>query len=272
VDNDDRPVGRVLNRKEFLALMTAMGGAYLAACSGLEGDSSPGPGESPSPEPTTGPETEPALVATLPETGAVPNCIARPEMTEGPFFLDEQLNRSDIRAEPSDGSIKEGIPLTLTYHVLQAGEEGCRPLAGAVVDVWHCDAQGNYSGVGGLFDGPEAQGTAFLRGYQVTDGSGMAQFLTIYPGWYRGRTVHIHFKIRGEAPEQRAYEFTSQLFFSEEVNDQVLSQEPYAGTSGRETRNSDDFLFRSVGEDLLVEPIPENGGYRAEFNIALDLS
>jgi protocatechuate 3,4-dioxygenase beta subunit len=150
----------------------------------------------------------------------------RPALTEGPYFVDEMINRSDIRSDPSDGSIKEGTPLNLTLYVSQINGSGCTPLAGAQVDVWHCDAAGVYSDASD--PGFNTKGQKFLRGYQVTDANGMAKFTTIYPGWYQGRAVHIHFKIRTDPSSASGYEFTSQWFFDETLTDQVHAQQPYA--------------------------------------------
>jgi hypothetical protein len=69
------------------------------------------------------------------------SCVATPEQTEGPYFVDERLHRSDIRVDPSDGSMQEGLPLTLEIRVSSISRGGCKPLVGASVDIWHCDAQ-----------------------------------------------------------------------------------------------------------------------------------
>ena len=119
----------------------------------------------------------------------MPDCVVRPELTEGPYFVDEKINRSDIRTDTTTNAVSAGVPLVLTFLVSQIGSSACTPLQGAQVDIWHCDALGVYSDVSG-------NSGNFLRGYQVTDANGQAQFTTIYPGWYRGRAVHIHFKIR----------------------------------------------------------------------------
>ena len=113
-----------------------------------------------------------------------------------------------------------------------------------MVDVWHCDAAGVYSGVSD--PGFDTSSQQFLRGYQVTDRSGRAQFTTIYPGWYPGRTIHIHFKVRTNATGGQAYEFTSQLFFDEALNDQVLAQPPYAARGQRNTFNSEDNIYNDL--------------------------
>ena len=110
--------------------------------------------------------------------------------------------------------------LALTFRVSQINGQGCVAYPGAVVDVWHCDALGVYSDV--TDRGVSTVGQQFLRGYQVTDANGIASFVTIYPGWYPGRTVHIHFKIRSEATSDSSLEFTSQLFFDDAFTDQVV--------------------------------------------------
>ena len=199
-----------------------------------------------------------------------PGCVVRPEQTEGPYFVDAKLNRSDIRADPSDKSIKPGVPLRLEFQVSRIGGAACTPLGGAIVDVWHCDAAGVYSDVrDGQFD---SRGKKFLRGYQQTNANGNAEFMTIYPGWYEGRAVHIHFKIRAAAQGARAHEFTSQLYFDESVNDQIFKQAPYDSKRGRRVMNDTDSLFRRGGKELLLAPGKDVQGYRAKFDIGLQSS
>jgi protocatechuate 3,4-dioxygenase beta subunit len=181
--------------------------------------------------------------------------------------VDEQLNRSDIRSDPSSGVARAGALLALTFNVSRAASGACSPLAGAIVDVWHCDAAGLYSDV-------EANGTVgqeFLRGYQVTDAGGVARFTTIYPGWYQGRAVHIHFKVRSAASAGSAYEFTSQLFFPERFLSAIYTERgPYTarGDDGR-LRNANDGIYGQGGSRLLLEPVPRGAGYAATFNIGL---
>jgi protocatechuate 3,4-dioxygenase beta subunit len=269
MENDDEPVGRVLSRKEALAVLGAAGAAFLVACTGIsQGDTS----TTAAPSPTYGPTNAPTEATTIPDTGNVPGCIVRPEMTEGPYFVDEQLDRSDIRVEPSDGSVKEGAPLVLALNVSEVASDRCTPLAGAQVDVWHCDALGVYSGVTDQGEGFNTEGMKFLRGYQVTDESGVARFTTIYPGWYTGRAVHIHFKIRTGAAAEQSYEFTSQLFFDDALTDQVHAQEPYASKGQRDQLNNTDGIFQNGGDQLLLAPAAAENGYNATFAIGLDLS
>jgi protocatechuate 3,4-dioxygenase beta subunit len=203
------------------------------------------------------------------DAAMVPSCVVRPEQTEGPYFIDEKLNRSDIRSEPSDGSVKPGVPLRVAFHVSRVSGSSCSPLSGAVVDLWQCDALGLYSDVrDARFD---TRGKKFLRGYQTTDANGVAEFLTIYPGWYPGRTVHIHFKIRNEPTSQRAQEFTSQLYFDESITDQVFQQAPYNSKGSRRTTNDADSIFRRGGKQLILAVTKDAQGYAAKFGIGLQI-
>ncbi len=253
MDNDDRQIGRVLSRREVLALLGSAGAAMLVGCSPNRSDSAP---------PTSAAAQVPTPAPT-PRMAALPACIVRPEQTEGPYFVDERLNRADIRPDPSDGSLREGAPLRLVFRVAQLNGNSCAPLAGAFVDVWHCDTQGVYSDV------ENAAGKKFLRGYQQTNENGAAEFLTIYPGWYPGRAVHIHFMIRTSLDSGQ--EFTSQLYFDEAVTDQVYARPPYAARGERTTRNQNDGIFRDGGDQLLLQTSEDDQGYIATFDIGLQM-
>ncbi len=194
-------------------------------------------------------------------------CVLTPAQTEGPYFVDERLNRSDIRSDPADGSLRPGLPLTLALRVAAVDGERCTPLPGAMVDIWHCDADGVYSDVADA--GADARGRKFLRGYQLTDADGMARFATIYPGWYPGRAVHIHFKVRTQTAAGRRLEFTSQLYFDEAVTDRAYGREPYARRGPRRTRNEADGLYRRGGSQLLLSPVETEQGYAASFDVAV---
>ena len=202
----------------------------------------------------------------------IPSCVVRPEQTEGPYFLDEKLNRSDIRSDPSDGSVRPGVPLRLEFHVSRVSGTTCSPLNGAIVDVWQCDALGVYSDVRDMNAGFDSRGKKFLRGYQTTDTNGRVEFLTIYPGWYAGRTVHIHFKIRNDPTSRRAQEFISQLYFDESTTDQVYKLSPYNTKARRSTTNDTDFIFRRGGKQLIPTLTKQDQGFSAKFEIGLQIS
>ncbi|WP_371416800.1 intradiol ring-cleavage dioxygenase [Dolichospermum sp. UHCC 0259] len=196
-------------------------------------------------------------------------CLVKPEQTEGPYFINERLNRADIRSDPLDGSIRQGVPLRLVFQVSQIRDKSCLPLSGAIVDVWHCDAEGIYSDV--IDRSFNTVGKKFLRGYQVTDGNGTAEFITIYPGQYPGRAIHIHFKIRAISAFQQGQEFTSQLYFDDVLSDRVHAQAPYRKEEQR-TLNREDGIFQRGGEQLTLQLTQAAEGYVGRFNIALEQS
>jgi protocatechuate 3,4-dioxygenase beta subunit len=266
MDNDDAPVGRVLSRREVLALFGAAGAAMLAACMPGQTNATRAPGAAATTLATTAAGTAASTTGSL---AAAPACVVRPALTEGPYFVDEKLNRADIRSDPGTGALKEGLPLLLTVRVSEVAASGCAALAGAQVDLWHCDAQGVYSDVGDASF--STVGQKFLRGYQLTGANGAAQFTTIYPGWYPGRTVHIHFKIRGQTAAGRRYEFTSQWFFDDRLSDQVFAGAPYAARGERGTRNASDGIYQGGGDQLVLALSPAAQGYQATFDIGLQL-
>ena len=239
--DEDRPVERLLSRREVLALLGATGAAWF-----MIGNANP----------------RRADAGTL-----GPSCIVRPEQTEGPYFIDERLHRSDIRSDPTEGRIRPGSPLTLTLLVSRLNAGDCQPLPGAQVDIWHCDALGVYSDVQDPhFD---TIGQKFMRGYQITDARGEIRFTTVYPGWYLGRTVHIHFKIRTAPLAQRSFEFTSQLYFDDILTDRVHAAPPYAAKGPRTARNQHDWIFRRGGDRLMLDSTATADGYAASFAIGL---
>ena len=185
---------------------------------------------------------EPAAVA----EAQTPSCVLVPEVTEGPYFVDTQLKRADVRANSSGGAARPGIPLALTIRIVEVGSGGrCSPYAGAAVDIWHCDAEGEYSGVG--------SDTDFLRGYQVTDANGAVTFRTIFPGWYRGRAIHIHLKVRTYDGATETYEYTSQLFFADTTIAQAYDVAPYSGNGMPDTSNAADGIYAETGGTSLVQ-------------------
>jgi len=209
------------------------------------------------------------LAASASPRAALAACVTRPRQTEGPFFVDEGLNRSDIRSDPGTGELRPGVPLRLGFRVSRLASPSCTPLAGARVDVWHSDAEGLYSDTGGFGVGASTRGQRFLRGYQLTDARGSADFLTIYPGAYAGRAVHVHFKIRTVDAEGRKQDFTSQLYFDDAFTARILALPPYAGRRRRWLANAEDGIFRDGGKELLLSPEAYGDGYAAMFDIAL---
>lgn len=258
MDNDDKPIGTILSRRDVLKILgLGSAGALIASCA---------PELVETLSPTTVPATQTTTVqaAATATSRSIPACVVRPELTEGPYFVDEMLNRSDIRTDPSDGSTVLGAPFELTFNVSQVGANGCSPLAGAQVDIWHCDVNGVYSDA----QDPSfnTQGKKFLRGYQLTDTAGQAKFITIYPGWYFSRAVHIHFKIR-----INGYDFTSQLFFDDAYTDQVYQTDPYNQRGARSVRNTDDNIFNGGGSQLLLNVAQNDLGYSSTFDIGIQI-
>jgi protocatechuate 3,4-dioxygenase beta subunit len=185
----------------------------------------------------------------------------KPQQTEGPYFVEGMPNRSDIRSDPSEGSVQPGIPLRLVIHVYDVDNGGsCTPLKGARVDIWHANSQGVYSGV-------KDQGTIgkkFLRGYQVTDDNGTVRFTTIYPGWYQGRAIHIHDKVRTFEGTEKTLEWTSQLYFNNSINEQVHTQPPYSKHGLPDMTNEQDGIYTGASTDGLVQ---SNSGKHLMLNL-----
>jgi len=198
------------------------------------------------------------------------SCVLTAALTEGPYFVDEKLERSDIRTDPATGAVSAGVPLKLKFNVMRVSSSACTPLTGAFLDVWHCDAGGTYSDVSG------ATGHRFLRGYQITDANGAAEFTTIYPGWYSGRAVHVHFKLRIFAGSTKTYEFTSQFFFPESLTDTVHAQSPYSSKGHRNVLNGSDGIYNSLTSAeksaLTLETTPDGaGGYNGVINLGVQV-
>jgi len=203
IDEDDRTIGQIYTRRQALHLLSVAGGTLLLA-------------------------------------GCAPNeeagCVVRPALTEGPVFVDNDLDRSDIRSDPSNGNVSAGIPLALTFHVSSLASNACTPLQGAKVDIWQCDVDGIYSDTSEL--GMDTVGQKFLRGFQRTDDG---------------------------------HEFTSQLFFEEVFTDIVFAQAPYNSRGERVVRNSDDGIYEESGDQMKLDVMETADGYAATFDITLDM-
>jgi protocatechuate 3,4-dioxygenase beta subunit len=165
------------------------------------------------------------------------DCVLMPELTEGPYYLDLDLVRHDI----TEG--RPGLPLELAVGVVDA--ESCDPVEGAAVDVWHCDAEGAYSGV-------EGDAGTFLRGVQVTGADGVAAFRTILPGWYAGRAVHVHLKVALGTTDVH----TGQLFFDEATIAAAYESAPYTARGAPDTSNEADGIFGQSGGTTVVAVTP----------------
>lgn len=184
-----------------------------------------------------------------------PDCVLTPELTEGPYYIDVDMLRSDITED------RDGVLLALTAVVVEAGT--CNPISDVVFEIWHADALGVYSG----FRSEGTTGETYLRGAQLTDSTGSATIQTIYPGWYRGRAVHIHAKVHLSSSNV----VTTQFFFPDDLTDQVYAaNSPYNTRSGRDTLNSSDNIYPDTNSVLLDVVDDGNGGYAAAIVIAID--
>jgi len=200
-----------------------------------------------------------------------------PQQTEGPYFVDEKLERSDIRSDPSTGSIEDGIPLNLQINVYDANDGGnCIPLRNARVDIWHANSQGLYSDIMQI----GTLGKKYLRGYQVTDNDGTVRFTTVYPGWYEGRAIHIHIKVRTFEGSEKTFEWTSQLYINDSISSLVHEQSPYKNHGQPGVKNIDDGIYTgtstdgmlqsNTGKHLMLSVVKKGKGYFGSFNVGVD--
>jgi protocatechuate 3,4-dioxygenase beta subunit len=203
------------------------------------------------PEAADAATTGPAVVS----SGLV-TCVLTPELTEGPYYVPGDKVRRNV----TEG--KPGVPLLLRLTVLDVST--CRAIKGAAVDIWHCDSGGLYSEEAAL--GTESK--TFLRGIQRTDAKGVASFRTIYPGWYRGRTVHIHMKVYLGGRTVH----TGQLFFSDALTDSVYRRSPYSRRPNRDTRNAIDSIFRNGGKRSLLTLRRSGTGYVGRMTMGVSRS
>ncbi|NLU83735.1 protocatechuate dioxygenase [Rhodococcus sp. HNM0569] len=311
---------RRVSRRRALSIGGTIGlGGFLAACAG--GDN----GNSTTATASTSPTATAAATGTAPDDilallDEAPQCVMAVEETQGPYYFDVDSIRSDIRED------RPGTTLQLALRVQDV--TGCAPGTGtavtnAVVEIWHCDAGGVYSGFesgsqaanpgggpggpggqppqggqppegmgqppegmppGGM-GGPDGAGSGetsdgsysvgeqeatttddgtYLRGAQATDGNGVAQFTTIFPGWYRGRTPHIHLKVHVD----KTTVLTTQLFFEESVIDEAYQVAPYSEHTGRDTTNDTDSIYHDEG---LLTVRKTADGYLAAVNLGIDV-
>jgi protocatechuate 3,4-dioxygenase beta subunit len=196
-------------------------------------------------------------------------CVLTPELTVGPYFVDEKLNRSDLTINTTDANVLSGTPLGLTLTLEQYSSSGCSPLQGAQVDIWHADAAGIYSDE----SSEGTSGQTFLRGYQITNSRGVVSFKTIFPGWYTGRTIHIHVMIRTfTASGTVAFEFTTQLFFDQTlINGVTTTVSPYSSRGLPDTTNAQDNIYNSATQ-LTLATATSGSGYTAAATLGVQIA
>jgi protocatechuate 3,4-dioxygenase beta subunit len=186
-----------------------------------------------------------ALDALGADKADVATCLLTPEVTEGPYWIDDELTRYDVR----EG--KPGLPLVLRFTIVNA--KTCRPIKGADVEIWHADSSGEYSG----FDGGSAGGgpggpgsgaqtkTRYLRGHQRSNALGQASFLSVFPGWYRGRTPHVHMKVHVGSADRVVH--TGQVFFNEAIQSSVYRSGVYRSRGQADTPHAEDLIYAQAG-------------------------
>ncbi|TDD56278.1 protocatechuate dioxygenase [Nonomuraea terrae] len=256
--------GQRVSRRRLITGISSLGlGGLLAACAKAES--------------TTSVATITPRAATAGDVTALfaeaRTCRMTTAVTQGPFYFDADLVRGDIR----EG--KPGVRLRVAIKV-QDGRT-CRPLPNAVVEIWHCDANGLYSGAeslstagplsagfqplenGEFADMKPADRKRYLRGAQVANADGVVEFTTIWPGWYHGRTIHIHAMVH--IADQRV--LTTQLMFDETLNRKVMATQPYAQRTGRKVFNAADEDF---DESMLLTTVPDGDGYLAAITLSTE--
>jgi protocatechuate 3,4-dioxygenase beta subunit len=193
-------------------------------------------------------------------------CVLTPELTVGPYFVEEKLNRSDLTTNTTDSNVLNGTPLSLTLTLEQYSSSGCSPLQGARVDIWQADAAGVYSDEAVEY----TAGQTYLRGYQTTDSSGVLKFKTIFPGWYTGRTIHIHVMVRTFSSSGAvALEFTTQLFFEQTlINAITTTVSPYSLRGLPDTTNAQDNIYNSATQ-LALATATSGSGYTAAVTLGI---
>jgi protocatechuate 3,4-dioxygenase beta subunit len=247
-----RSTRRRLNRREALGMLGAAGAALSAACNG----SSPTGPTAVTTTTTTTTTTTPPVATQPPTSGSTSTCAVSPNETIGPYPSLADFVRSDIREN------KQGLPVTLAITVVNTNAS-CAAVSGAVVDIWQCDADGNYSQYGA------ERNLTYLRGLQTTDSSGRVTFVTIYPGWYQGRATHIHVEVTLNGRSVKV----TQIAFPEDVTASVYRTGVYASSGQNPTTNARDNVFSDgVTEEMItITGGDTTNGYTATFQVGVAL-
>lgn len=233
----------------------------------------------------------PAILRVLDGTAIAASTCSKltPELTEGPYWVNTMLHRSDLRSNSHGGGHQVGVLLALTVNVVDS-TNGCKPLDGVAVDIWHANAHGLYSDessqqAGGGTSGGDTITDNWLRGYQITGKDrgiknkpihGQVSFMTIWPGWYTSRAIHIHVRVRKLSHNGATIAgYTTQIFFSNADNDHVLTRAaPYNTRSPQKDPTTDENDTVLTSADHATNIVNVRGsiqhGYAATFNIALD--
>jgi protocatechuate 3,4-dioxygenase beta subunit len=234
---------KIVTRREALGMLGAAGAALALGCGGSQT----------SPTSTTGTATGAAGVSAAESTNAA--CVVSPTETVGPYPSLTDLFRSDVRES------KPGTPLTLTVKVVNTNAS-CSPVSGVNVELWQCDATGNYSQYG------TQTSQTYLRGIQTTNASGEVTFVTIYPGWYQGRATHIHLEVTQGGASKKV----TQIAFPESVSNTVYATGVYASHGSNPTSNASDMVFSDGYASELVTPTGDpTSGYVATFQVGVPL-
>ena len=246
--------GKELSRRQAIGILAVAGAGAILGCGG-------------------GTKTT-ASTTTSTTTTANSSCTVTPEGEEGPYFVDDSaagFARSDIRSNLDGSNTQSGIPLTLSVSVYDS-ENGCVAMPNVQVDIWHCNASGVYSAE----DVEDTSGETWLRGYQLTDSNGLATFVTIVPGWYAGRTTHIHLRVRSSYDSTTTGGTnTTQLVFPQDVIDSISTTiSPYSGEGTNPTTNASDHVYTGEvsGATLLTLTGDTSHGFTATCKLNLPIT
>jgi protocatechuate 3,4-dioxygenase beta subunit len=261
---------KLLSRRSALGVIGAVGSATLAGCGGGSSGSADATSSSSSSSSSGGSSSSSS------SSGGSSSCTVTDEGEIGPYFADDSasgFDRSNILSNIDGTDTQTGVPLSLTIYVYDA-ENSCAAMEGVQVDIWHCNAYGIYSDI-------SSEGTSdysYLRGYQLTDADGKVLFTTIIPGWYSGRTTHIHLRLRSsydEASSTTDGSNTTQVFFPQTLIDTLAtSVSPYDSEGSNPTTNATDRVYADqvFGTTLLSPSGSTADGYTASISLYLPIT